>query len=497
MTSFYTSVDRYGNNILFRGIEDGKRTARRVSFMPTLFVPSKKETGWVNLHNSPVMPMSFDSMRDASNFMKKYEGVDNYPICGTTNYVTQYINEIYPNEIKYDRAKINVTTIDIEVASDDGFPFVAQAAHPVISIAMKSNIDNIYRVWGLGDYDPDKCDVDGVESINYIKCKNEIDLLLSWLALWHDSRWCPDIVTGWNTRLFDFPYLINRVKNIIGGEVYKKFSPWGVVDQRNIIIAGRENIAYEIMGIQQLDYYDLFKKFGYAYGTLESYKLDHVAYIVLGDNKLSYEEHGNLHTLYKHDFQKFIDYNIKDVQLVDRFEEKMGLITLAITMAYRGGVNFSETFGTTGIWDSILYRSLYKQQIAVPPKVHKVKTPYPGAYVKDPQVGMHNWVVSFDLDALYPKTIVQYNMSPETVTTRIDNINVDYFLAGNSVEHNSNTVSATGWQFDKSRRGVIPEIIERYYAERKQIKKKMLSIKQQIEDIDHKLQKLDEKLKDI
>ena len=352
--NFYTSVNRYGNNILYRGFEDGKRIEKKIPYMPTLFIPSTKETGWFNLQNQPVQPVTLDTMKDARDFIAKYDGVDNFPVYGTTNYVTQYITDRFPGEIKFDRDKINVTSIDIEVHSEDGFPFVAEAAHPVTAITMKSNLSDTYYVWGLKDYDPDKCPVEGVEAIHYKQCKDETDLLLDWLSYWHDPRSCPDVVTGWNTRLFDFPYLINRVKNIIGGDVYKKFSPWGVVDQREIIIAGRPNIAYEMMGIQQLDYYDLFRKFGYAYGTLESYKLDHVAFIVLGDKKLSYDEVGNLQNLYKQDHQLYIDYNIKDVQLIDRLEEKMGLITLAMTMAYRGGVNFSETFGTTSIWDSII-----------------------------------------------------------------------------------------------------------------------------------------------
>lgn len=498
--NFYTSVNRYGNNILYRGFENGERIEKKIPYMPTLFIPTQHETGWFNLQNNPVQPVTFDTMRDAGDFIKKYDGVDNFPIYGTTNYVTQYIADRFPGDIKFERNKVNVTTIDIEVASDDGFPFVAQAAHPVISITMKNNIDGIYRVWGLYDYDPDKCIVEGVDAINYIKCKDEIDLLLSWLGYWHDPRWCPDIVTGWNTRLFDFPYLINRVKNIIGGDVYKKFSPWGVVDQREIIIAGRSNIAYEMSGIQQLDYYDLFKKFGYAYGTLESYKLDHVAYIVLGEKKLSYEEHGNLHTLYKHDFQKFIDYNIKDVQLVDRLEEKMGLITLAMTMAYRGGVNYSETFGTTSIWDSILYRSLLQRQVVVPPKQNKVKTPYPGAFVKDPAVGMHDWVVSFDLNSLYPNIIVQYNMSPETIVEGQFEPSVDVELLLNdngeiSFTHDK-AVSATGLMFRKDQEGVIPRMIRQYYDERRAIKKRMLQAEQQLVNLGKPVEYVSELIQD-
>ena len=484
--NFYTSVNRYGNSILYRGIEDGERVAKKIKYMPTLFVNASHETGWYNLQNQPVLPKTFDTMRDAKDYMKQYEGVDNKTVYGTTNYVTQYINDRFPDAPKFDRDKVNVTSIDIEVASDEGFPFVEQAAHPVISITMKNNIDNIYRVWGLYDYDENSCTVEGVDAIQYIKCKDEIDLLLSWLAYWHDPKYCPDVVTGWNTRLFDFPYLINRVKNIIGGDVYKKFSPWGIVDQRNIMMARGEVIAYEMAGIQQLDYYDLFTKFGYTYGMQESYKLDHIAHVVLGERKLSYDEAGSLHGLYKTNFQKFIDYNIKDVLLIERLEEKLGLITLAMTMAYRGGVNYSETFGTVQIWDSILYRLLFKQQIACPPKFSKEKVPYPGAYVKDPQTGMHDWVVSFDLNSLYPMIIVQYNMSPETVLPGKEHLGLDPVekLLGDADINipEGTTMAASGVKFSKDQVGIIPAIIKQYYDERRLIKKAMLDTKQEYEN---------------
>ena len=480
--NFYTSVNRYGNNIMYRGFKDGKRFNQKIKFEPTLFVATDKETGWNNLKNKPVQRIDFDSMRDAGDFVKKYSEVDNFPIYGMTNYVTQFITDKFRGDIAFDKSKVNITSLDIEVHSEDGFPFVAEAAHPVTAITMKNNQSDTYYVWALKDYDEDKCPIDDVKGIQYKKCKDEQDLLLSFLGYWNDPRWCPDIITGWNTRLFDFPYLINRVKNIIGGDVYKKFSPWGVVDQRDIVIAGRSNIAYEMMGIQQLDYYDLFRKFGYSYGTLESYKLDHVAFIVLGDRKLSIEEHGGLQNLYHEDHQKYIDYNIKDVQLIERLEEKMGLIELAMTMAYRGGVNFSETFGTTSIWDSILYRMLNKQQIVVPPKVNKAKQPYPGAFVKDPMVGLHEWVASFDLNSLYPNIIVQYNMSPETIIEgKIPGVNVDKILDGQEfILEDDYAVAATGQQFTKERVGIIPSIIKQYYDERRAIKNRMLEAEQKL-----------------
>ena len=483
--NFYTSVNRYGNNILYRGIQDGERIAKKIPYMPTLFVNTSHETGWYNLQGDPVLPKTFDTMRDASDFIKKYDGVDNFPIYGTTNYVTQYIADRFPGEVNFDISKVNITYIDIEVASDEGFPFVEQAAHPVTTISMKNNQSDTYYVWGLYDYDPDKCEVEGIDSIHYTKCKDEVDLLLSWLSYWSDSRWCPDIVTGWNTRGFDFPYLVNRVKNIIGGDVYKKFSPWGLVEDRTINIAGRPQQFYEFAGIQQLDYLELFRKFAYSYGTQESYKLDNIGHVVLGDRKLSYDEYGSLHSLYKSDYQKYVDYNIKDVQLVERLEEKLNLISLAMTMAYRGGVNFSETFGTVSIWDSIIYRILLQQQIAIPPKIHHTKQEYEGAYVKEPQKGMHDWVVSFDLNSLYPNIIVQNNISPETLIPGIEvGTSVDNILNGRRPEPSEDyAISATGLKTRKDIVGIIPSVIKQYYDERRQIKKEMLKVEQELIDL--------------
>lgn len=483
---FYTSVNRYGNDILLRGFERGKRIAKKIRFMPTLYIPTDKETGWKTLTGGNVMPKAFDTMREAGDFIKQYEGVDNFPVYGMTNYVTQFITEHYTRDIKFDRSKVNVTTIDIEVASDQGFPHAHEAAHPVISITMKNNIDNIYHVWGMQFYDKTKCPVVEPKMIKYHQFDDEVGMLLDFIHFWHHPDSCPDIVTGWNTRGFDIPYLVNRIKNIIGGDTFKKMSPWLAVNAKTIpLTGGREMHVYELEGIQQLDYLDLFKKFGYSYGQQESYKLDHIAHVVLGENKLSYEEYGNLHNLYKEDFQKFIDYNIKDVQLVDRFEEKMGLITLAMVMAYRGGVNYSETFGTTSIWDSIIYRILHAQKTVIPPKVMQHKQQYPGAYVKDPKAGGYKWVVSFDLNSLYPLTIVQYNMSVETlVQGKIPSVDPDRILAGEvdaSIAGGDYTLAATGTRFRKDKQGVVPMIINQYYAERVDVKKRMLAAKQEYE----------------
>lgn len=459
MTKYYTNVTRYGSSLLYRGYQNGERVQERVKFKPTLYVPSDKPSKFRTLYGQKVSPIEFPDMREASDFLKQYEDVPNYTVSGMSNFITQFIGNKFPNEIQFERDKINVTTIDIEVASDEGFPFPEEAAHEVISITAKNNIDNIYYVWGTREYDVDANEAD----IKYFLCESETNLLTSFLGWWSSKPTCPDIVTGWNTKLFDIPYLANRITRTLGEDMTKKLSPWGLIRQKKVHTKmGQDAIAYDLEGISQLDYYDLFQKFGkLTYGEQESYKLDHIAHSVLGEKKLSYEEYGSLHALYKHDYQKFIDYNIKDVELVDRLESKMGLITLALTMAYKAKTNFTDTFGTTNIWDAVIYNALLKQDIVVPPRENKAKSSIVGGYVKEPQVGAHNWVTSFDLASLYPNIIVQYNMSPETLSW-IDGDDGDFAQAAN------------GTKYRKDIEGIIPQVIKQFYGDRVDAKQKML-----------------------
>ena len=486
--SFYTCVNRFGNKMLYRGYNDnGERVQTKVPFKPTMYLQSTKSEGvWKAFDGSSVEPIELDSMSEATDFIKKYEDIDNFKIHGNNNFVAQFIQDKFPGVIKYDLKKIEVGNIDIEVASDDGFPEPGQANYPIISIAYKSSNNNIYYVWGLDSYDSSKSqlELDGA-LIRYVRCAGESDLILKFLTFWMHN--CPDIITGWNIRFFDIPYMVNRTTRILGEETVKKFSPFGITKYRQINVKGKNLDAYEIYGVQQMDYFDLFQKFGYSYGTQASYTLDHIASVVVGEKKLSYAEHGSLHTLYKNDYQKFIDYNILDVQLVDKIDKQTGLMNLALTVAYKGGVNYMETFGTTSIWDSIIYRHLSQQKIAIPPAVRKHKEPYPGGYVKDPIVGMSKWITSFDLNSLYPNLIVQYNMSPETLLSDPGDFTasgVDYYLENDidpELRERDVSVAANGSMYRKDKRGVMPEIIIGLYDERRAVKNDMLKLQKDYE----------------
>ena len=474
---FYTSVSRYGNTLLYRGYSGGQQVSKRIPFKPTLFYLSGEKSEWSDLLGRNVIPIEYESMREATDAYRRNEDIPSNRAYGMTNFVYQFLAQKYPNEVSYNPEQIGITTLDIEVASDEGFPEPAYANHPVISIATKSSKEKFYRVWGMGDYTPP------AEGVVYNRCDNELHLLDQFLKYW-EAHGMPDVVTGWNTKQFDIPYLVNRIRKVIGDESVKRLSPWKLVNERtyNSNKFGMSKVSgYEITGVAQLDYYDLFQKFTLnTLGRQESYRLDHIANVVLGERKLSYEEFGNLHTLYKEDYQKFIEYNIRDVELIEMLEEKLGLLSLAFTLAYKGGVNFEDVLGTTTIWDVIIYRILNLRKVVIPPKEEKIKGDYPGAYVKEPQVGSHEWVTSFDLNSLYPNLIVQYNMSPETIEHGITDTNVERLLQ-KQTDTGDRCITPSGISFRKDREGVIPSVIRQYYSERRVIKKEMLDAQQEYE----------------
>jgi DNA polymerase elongation subunit (family B) len=469
--AFYTNLYRYKSNIYYRGYStNGDRVIKKDHYEPKFWVTTPDDTGYKSIDGHNVGSINFNSMYEAGQWLRDNLEVSGRKIYGNKRYISQYVMEKFPTDIEFDRSSINVGTFDIETDYDDGFPHPDQAAHKILSISYKSSKFSTYHVWGYGDFNTKTA---LISDVKYTRCNSEEELLTKFIEFWSHPDITPDVITGWNTRFFDIPYVINRTSQILGIEYLHKFSPYGlqIPEPRKVIYRGRENLVYEIPGIQTLDYMELFQKFGYTYGPQESYALNHIAYVVLGEKKLSYDESGSLKNLYKDDHQKYIDYNMKDVQLVDRLEEKLGLITLAITMAYKGGVNFQDTFGVTAIWESIICRKLYQSKV-IPPLAQKYddyeiqdgKTHIAGGYVKDPIPGKYQWVVSFDLNSLYPNIIVQNNMSPETRVNRIDDSS-KFARAANET------------YYRKDFQGVLPKIIEEYYDERVSIKNMMLAAK--------------------
>jgi DNA polymerase elongation subunit (family B) len=475
MSNFYTNVLQYGNSLLVRYVEDGKRLTKRVKYQPTLFdlVNTREKTGYTTLDGKSVLPHKFDSIRDAKDWIADRDNQN--IVFGNTQYPYCWIADEYPGRVDWDLDQMLVITIDIEVECENGFPKPEDALEPMLSITVKNHQTKRIVVFGLHDFRNDRDDV------TYIKCESEVHLLKEFLAFW--ERNVPDIVTGWNTEFFDIPYLCNRIKRVFDEDEVKRLSPWRNVFDRQVYQMGRTHQIYTIDGVSALDYYDLYRKFTYT--NQERYTLDYIAYVELGERKDG-NPFDTFREWYTNDYQSFIEYNITDVELVDKLEDKMKLIELIVTMAYEAKVNMTDVLGQVRYWDILIYNHLREKNLVIPPKKeHEKNEKYEGAYVKDPQVGMHNWVMSFDLNSLYPHLIMQYNISPETLVNSGADLAegmVDKLLEGKAKNDTEYCMTPNGAFFRKDVKGFLPELMESMYNDRVKYKKLMLQAEQEYED---------------
>ena len=473
---FYTNVQLIGNQVLVREVDNGVRKEYRDEFFPTLFVKSKKKTKFKTLNGDSVEPIKPGTVRECREFYKKYEDVDGFSVYGNERYIYQYISEKYPqDEIKFDISQIKLVTLDIEVSSEQGFPDVESCQEEILAITIQDYTTKEIITWGVKPFDNKQ------KNVTYHCCSSEYQLLSSFIEYWMVD--VPDVVTGWNIQFYDIPYICKRLNRVLGEKLMKRFSNWGLVSQGEVFKHGRKHTTFDIGGLTQLDYLDLYRKF--TYKAQESYRLDYIAEVELGQKKLDHSEFDTFKDFYTKGWQKFIEYNIVDVELVDRLEDKMKLIELALTMAYDAKVNYNDVFYQVRMWDNIIYNYLKKTNVVIPPKVDANKDEkYAGAYVKEPIPGKYDWVVSFDLNSLYPHLIMQYNISPETLLDeRHPTATVDRILEEeiNFELFKDNAVCANGAMYRKDFRGFLPELMEKMYGDRVIFKKKMLAAKQQYE----------------
>jgi len=491
---FYTSVQCLGNNILYRGVIDGKRVKARINYSPSLFVPSKNVTNFTSLDGIYLDRKVFGDISEARDYIKQFKDVDNsHKIYGNNRFEYAYIADQHQGMVEWDQDKILIGVIDIEVSSENGFPNPYDANEPITAITITYLNGDTYA-FGCGDYQVQNKEL-------YVKCKDEYTLCKKFMELWKAK--CPDILTGWNTKFFDVPYIINRFKKILGEDEAKKLSPWGHISERQAFVSGRQLLAYDILGVSSLDYIELYKWYAPSGKSQESYKLNSIANVELGESKLSFEEYDTLNELYRLNFQKFLEYNIKDVELIIKLEDKLKLLELAITLAYDTKSNYDDVFAQTRMWDALTYSYLLERNIIVPPKITKDKdASFEGAYVKSPQVGKHDWVASFDLDSLYPHLLMQYNVSPETLIQPENYTQemLDILSSGISVDKmlkkevdTSKLVNATitpnGQFFRTDHQGFLPKMMEEMYQDRKKFKNLMLQAKQDYENVLTELEK--------
>ena len=471
---FYTNVEQAGNNLLVRGYEGGQAFSYKVKFNPTLYLPSSNFSKWRTLEGECVQPMKQGTISDAKETVARYRDATNMQVYGNTRYLYQYIAEEYPaDHVMFDPKQIRVFNIDIETAAENGFPDIETADQEILAISLKDSHTGRITVWGARPFKNTDNKVD------YLHFRTESGMLQAFLEYWMKNY--PDVITGWNVQLFDIPYIAGRIDRVLGDRYTRFLSPWNLISRREIYIKGRKQIAYDLPGIATLDYLELYRKF--TYSNQESYKLDYICSVELGEKKLDHSEYDTFKEFYENDWQKFIEYNIHDVRLVDKLDGKMKLLDLAFTMAYDAKVNYEDVFSQVRMWDNYIYVELLKRKIAIPPKKESNKDEkYAGAYVKEPNPGMYDWVVSFDLNSLYPHLIMQYNISPETLQdVKHPTVTVDKILNEEVNINGPFAVCANGAQYSREKQGFLPQLMQKMYDERVIFKKKMITAMKEYE----------------
>jgi DNA polymerase elongation subunit (family B) len=469
--NFYKNCVEYKGKLFVRGIHEGQEFQEKIDFQPTFFTLTNKKSKHTNLQGQYLQPTQFDSIAKAREFRKSYDN-SNSPIYGMERFAYQYIANEYPEELDWHKDKIKIFTIDIETSCEEGFPDVDNPVEELLCLTVKNQTNKQIITWGTGDFKTDR------EDVTYVRCNSEKELIKEFMSFWMKNY--PDIITGWNCKFFDIPYLLGRISRLTDNKVIRKLSPWGLVEQKEIIVRGRPKTIFSIMGIAMLDYIDLYQKFIPV--SQESYKLDYIGKVELGIGKdeMPYE---TFREWYTKDFQSFVDYNIQDVEIVDRLEDKLKLIELILTMAYEAKVNYDDVFSQVRVWDVLIYNYLRKEHIVVPEKSEQVKdTKYDGAYVKEPLTGMHDWIVSFDINSLYPHLIMQYNISPEKIVgMNPEGTSVNKLLSRKlNLEHLKNKdvcMAPNGAVFKRDNAGFLPRLLDKMYQDRVVYKKKMMEAK--------------------
>jgi DNA polymerase elongation subunit (family B) len=477
---FYTSVERLGDTIFCTSYENGSKKKERINYKPTLFFPSKdkKETDWKDIKGNFIEPVKFSSMSEASNFTRRYNNIDNFSYCGMETYLYQFTSEMFPGKIEFDAKQIRIGYLDIETDYDPGvFPDPWKAAKEVTAISF--HVKDTFYVFGLKPYKVKQ------SNVKYFQFKTEISMLEAFVRLW--QKLDIDIVTGWNLEWFDIPYIINRVRKLLGEEYVKMLSPWGIIKKKTVpTMNGVEQESYDIYGISVLDYYLLYRKFSNT--SLENYKLDTVADEVLNERKIDYKTLGykDLRDLYDKNPDLYIDYNIQDTGLLLKLEKKTKILNLVMTLAYMNKVAYIDVFKQTRMWDSFIYDYLKQKNIIIPRKNPEPKyDQFLGAYVKEPVPGIYEWVVTFDVSSLYPSLFMGYNVGPDTFVGKIQNSDTLEFVNSlidaainpylDMIKEKNLSMASNGTLYRKDIKGFAAEILQVLFDERQKFKKMQLA----------------------
>jgi len=396
------------DTIYHRYLENGSRHEEYIDFKPFCGIvsPSVSESSIKTLYDKPLELKQFDSI---TNFKKWARDNEDYiDIYGNIRPEYMFLASTYHTEIPIQWDQMRIDNFDIEVLREDGFPDAEIADWPVTAITIQDVVKKTYTTFGFNNYKNHN-----KENVDYIHCDNEKDLLRQYIDYCVERR--PDILTGWNIINFDIPYMVNRIKKVLGKLWANKISPINKLKARTYKDAFDNEVnTYDIMGTV-IYYMELYAKFNFE--PRDGKSLEVIAQAELGKGKLDYKAGDNtsLTDLYHNDFQTYIDYNIKDCELVGLIDDKRQYLRLAVNLTYMAKCLFTDVMGTVGIWDAYLYNILLQKKILCPPRKTNIKSSFPGGWVEKPHKGLNGMNMVFDIASSYPNSIISYNISNETI----------------------------------------------------------------------------------
>lgn len=434
MTSTYTNLQSRGNSLFLRyrnGRDDVLEKISSDDYRPRFWVPQPEKSDITDLrgyHN--LKQVETDSIEDFREITKIQRSANSGLIFGMENLPVQYIQQMFPQRTEMQKNNIRKFIVDIETSDKGDFP---DWNNPVVPIRAISLIDSYtqeihaFYCGGWSKEDSKDLTAEELERVVLHSATDENNLLSQFLWFWRNST--PDICSGWNSDGFDFPYIYARAELLLGESNAKRLSPWGMINWKKFTNRyGKEQEEVEFFGISHLDYLQLYIK--HTLKMRDSYKLDNIAFVELGDRKVDWHaEAATLDELYEKNPQRYLDYNIKDVLIVERLDKKLRLFDLVADVAYLAGVNYNDTFSPVKVWDALIYDHLMKKGVIIPmtkstdwSEDSSTGTPtgkFEGAYVKDPKMGLHGWMIGFDYTSLYPSIIRQWNLGVDTIVNQL------------------------------------------------------------------------------
>jgi DNA polymerase elongation subunit (family B) len=481
--------DIHNSNIhLWCWDESGQRTKIIEHFEPFLFIESDNGTDGTSIFQTPLKKIKFKSQFDRSNFLKESPLKR---IFYNINPEQQFLLQKYQKEIykpEFGSQPLKIFFLDIETYAIDHFSTPENATDPINLITIYDSLSKKYYTWGCKEYYTQE------ENVIYFKCRNERDLLKSFVDFWKQDP--PDIVTGWNVHGYDIPYIMNRLTNVFEPKYQKKLSPIERVKYReNVAInkLGRSINRWFIGGISILDYMELYETL--CGGKRESLALNYIAEYELGENKVQIGSI-SLSELADSDWYKFVDYNIQDVKLLINLEKKLKYIRLIRNLSYRGFIPFEKSMGKVSMITGAVAHQALEQGLIIPTfNIKNQKESFVGGYVYEPIPGLYEDLITYDANSLYPNTIITLNISTETKIGKIierkpDEIKVQ--LTNNKIvnltpekfkkliEQEKLSVTKHDILYTQKFKGIVPSLIDKLYKERVEAKNKMLDAKKKI-----------------